>query len=708
MKKLYFTFILFFFTVFKLISSEITKEQSLPNTHIIILKDGSEYKGNLLKIEDGKIYFKINNDERIFNKDYVDRIQFQQRRIYQDIKSITEISDQEIQYLWENSKKREKDPNEPIVMLLDKLVVEYLSDRKVKINIKKAFKILNEAGKEYSTQFFYYLKNHSDYKLLYGITVLPDGSVSSIEETAVNDEPINNQIPDYNLLHRVKFGLKDVDVESVFVWEAEITRDFDNVKLPFLVEKELIEKVNIEKQIIKILAPKNLKINYTIYDGLIPYKKVKLKKYREKNKIIYQVEQNNIPAFIEDENNIPSASIIFPKIYACLKSSWLNIGKEIYKNFFYNKDNAKFNELLKSIIGNETDKYKQIQLIYDYINRKINLINIPPDEFYYLPLIDDKIINLSTLNILDKTYLFIRLLNILNIESKFYYYRENYKNKITDKIQSLKLLDNVACEVNINDKKLIVSFENQNFNIGQHYYSVSNAHALIIDNRSKKLINIEKIAFDYNFTERKYKCLLREDNTLELKRTTVISGTDQAFWRNKRFLSKGELDKYMETRISNLGSNVELKNYSFPNKLENFDELVIIEEEIEIKDFAFASGDLYKIFKIPEFTFSAGSVSKKQRSLPYDLDRTEKSRYVFEITLPENYRVLYLPDNLNMKTDDYSISADFESNVNNINIIIELIYFNDIISTEKYNGFKQWMENNAKLSKEWILLERIS
>ncbi len=193
---------------------------------------------------------------------------------------------------------------------------------------------------------------------------------------------------------------------------------------------------------------------------------------------------------------------------------------------------------------------------------------------------------------------------------------------------------------------------------------------------------------------------------MEVNKTTVISGTDQAFWRNKRFFSKEELDKFMESRISNFGNNVELVKYSFPNKLENFSETVIVEENIEIKDFAFASGELYKIFKIPEFIFSAGSVSKKQRSLPYDLGRTDKNRYVFDIMLPENYKVLYLPQNLNIKTSDYSISAEYKSNNNSINIIIEIIYYNDSISVDKYNDFKIWMENNAKLSKEWILLEK--
>ncbi len=493
MKRLYVILLLFLFFLVNLSSAENTKEQTLINTHIIILKDGSEYKGVLIKIEEGKVYFKINNEEKIFNKEYVDRIQFQQYRLYQDLKNVNEIKDTEIKSVWENSKKWEKDQNEPIVMLLDKLVVEYLSNNKVKINIKKAFKILNEAGKEYSAQYFYYLKDHSEAKLLYGITILPDGTVSTIEESAVNDEPINNEIPDYDLLHRVKFGLKDVDIESVFIWEAEIVRDFDEIKLPFLIEKDLIEKVNIEKQIIKVMTPANMKLNYSIYNGLIPFKGISVKKYRDKNKQIYELEQNNIPAFVEDEDNIPGRSLIYPKFYACLNSSWSKISDEINKKYFQNKNNGEFNELLKKIIGNETDKLKQIQLVYDYINRKINLINVSFDEFYSLPLNDDKILNLSTLNIMDKSYLFIRLMNVLNVESKFYYYRENYKNKITDKIQSLKLLDNVICEINFDNKKFFASFENQNFNIGQFYYSVSNASALVIGNRTKQLINIEKI-----------------------------------------------------------------------------------------------------------------------------------------------------------------------------------------------------------------------
>lgn len=703
MKKRLIKIIIILFFIF--FSFFIHAEDDNNSSHIIILKDGNEYKGQLKDITEKSIIFEINGKERIFNRDNVTRIQFHKDRLYSDIDNIKNIKDEEIQEIWKTAKKWEPSQNTQVVILLDKVTYDFKPDNKVIINIKKAFKVLNEEGKNYSTQYFYYLKNCSKADLLYGITILPDGNIKSIEESAINDEPINNEIPQYDDLHRIKFGLKDVDIGSVFVWEAKIERTWDLIKNPLLIDKQLVGYNQVEKSIIQIKMPKKIKLDYKIYSGLIPIKKPSILIKKDKNSIIYTIEQNNIENFINDEKNSPSDFLIYPAFYAGINTSWQKISNLYYNNYFRPVISDKMKMKAREITDRGLNFEDKLSLLYNYINREISLADIEMDYFSYSPIEEEKLLTSSSLNVLDKSYLFTRLANSLDIPVKLYLYRYNFKNEINNDYPTLKLFDSAICEIEIDKKPIFFSFEDQNFSIDQVDYAVSSAWALDVSTKNSKIIKLKKLPYDYNKYIYKYECFLKEDGTLYINRTTTINGEDETTWRRKRYLSKDKLDKYMESRVNSLGNDVILEEYKFINNLDEFDKPVVINEKISVKNYSYNSGKNIKLLKIPELKFSAQSVNKIKRILPFKFDNTMLAVYDFAITFPDKYKAKYIPSSLNLNFDGFSFKSNFSTSGNKININIEYYFSKDLFPVTQYSVLKDCFEKLAKLTEEWILLE---
>ena len=552
--------ILILFSCVTIPDRKTEQKQSSIHSHILILKDGNEYKGRLKGIDTDTITFIINGEEKKWARAEINRIQFHRKRLYEDVENISQINDEEIQFVWNASNKWKPSQDLQVVILLDKTIVEFGANNKIIIRIKRAMKILNESGKEHSTQYFYYFKDNSNAKLKYGITILADGSITSVEESAINDEPINNKVPHYDILHRIKFGLKDIDIGSVFVWEAEISGEWDMLKQPYLFNRQLIGYNPVEKRVIKIISPATKRIDYSIYQGLIPFDKPNIKKEKKKNMIIYSVEQNNVPVYIDDEDNSPSDSLIYPKFYAAPDVSWKELTSIYYKKYFEKPILENIKNLALKIIKKEDNTQKKLSLLYNHVNRAINKVEVSMHNFHFIPIDEDKLPNLASLNVLDKSYLFVRMSKALGIPVKMFLYRSNYKNSIVNEFPSLKHFDSVICVAVVENKPIFYSFENQNYGAGQTGYSISQAWALEVTKEANNIEILQKIPYDYNQYEYDYQCTLDEDNTFNIKKTTTIFGPSQVVWRTKRFLSNEELDKFMRSRVSNLGNNASLES----------------------------------------------------------------------------------------------------------------------------------------------------
>ncbi|HRU44974.1 MAG TPA: hypothetical protein P5322_10655, partial [Spirochaetota bacterium] len=120
MKK--FSYLLLFVIIVSCVSFGPNSEsETKTGFHIIILNNGAEYKGKLISATDKEVVFMINGENRTFNKESVNKIQFRQYREYENVKKVDEIKDRDIQFIRKSSKKWGRSQENGYVTLLSKM-----------------------------------------------------------------------------------------------------------------------------------------------------------------------------------------------------------------------------------------------------------------------------------------------------------------------------------------------------------------------------------------------------------------------------------------------------------------------------------------------------------------------------------------------------------------------------------------------------------
>ncbi|HOF00361.1 MAG TPA: DUF3857 domain-containing protein [Spirochaetota bacterium] len=700
MKK--FSYLLLFVIIVSCVSFGPNSEsETKTGFHIIILNNGAEYKGKLISATDKEVVFMINGENRTFNKESVNKIQFRQYREYENVKKVDEIKDRDIQFIRKSSKKWGRSQENGYVTLLSKMSYEILDNNTYRLNIKKGIKILSEDGKKASTQYFYYLKTNSDVKLKYAFTILKDGGISTVDEEAVNDEPINNSYPNYDELRRVKFGLKDVDLESVFVWEAEIVRKIDGLLSPFHIEENILESEPVEKKIIEINNPLSIKLNVKFYDGYIDYPKPNI----VRNSKYFSASFDNLPGYVVDEDNIPSYSMILPKAYASLGGDFDAI-KENYKNKYFKNDYSdEIKDYSLKYAGVCKNEIETLDKIYDRINRNIELARVPFSQARYTPLDDKTLVNSSYLNVLDKSYYFTRLANALGVNVEMIFYKDYKDCAVVSECPSLRQYDSVLCKYDNGGISLYYSFENQDYSSGQRPLSSNYAEALNISRSDESLTRLDKLNAEENGIEINYICDISGAD-LTLKRTTTLTGVYQTSWRDKRRLSKEKFENWLRMRTKSLGSDVAIKNYSFLNDLSDYKKEVAFQEEYLIRNFTFSSGENFKFFTMPSIQRDASSTAKAYRRFPYDAGDVSYERIKFVIGVPDGYKFYHYPEDLNVKFGGGVFSGKYSIKDEKLILEISTVYDDALVFPDKYAEYKKWSEETARFCKEWIMIKK--
>ncbi|HOV13756.1 MAG TPA: hypothetical protein PK771_05690, partial [Spirochaetota bacterium] len=457
---------------------------------------------------------------------------------------------------------------------------------------------------------------------------------------------------------------------------------------------------------IEITAPKKINLSYSFYSGLIYYKTSHPVIKIQNDTTIFNFTENSIAEYVNDEENCPDDTLLYPSININFNTTFQNIAANYYERYFTKNLDEKTVNKLNEIIKDKKDNLEKVVSIYNYINRQIKLAGINLNENVYSPNETSRIIEASALNNLDKNYLFTKMVNYIGINAKMLFYKRNNKNGIIDKTPSLKQFDDVVTVVSVQNQDFIASFEDENYSFGQCDFDLINAECIDVSSKKSNTENIKNVNSKENQIITSYICKIYDDDSLEMEKTTAVKGIYQTDFRGKRFLSNEELSKWIKNRASNFGNDTSVIKYKFINNLNNFNEDVVLYENFLVKDYAISSGKNIKIFHLPGFNYSASKVNKNDRKFPFDLESISKNILNYEIIIPDSYKVKYIPKSEEF-TNEY-FTFKYNSNIidNKILISIDLEYNKRVVPNNLYLELKKYMESLAKLSNEWFIFEK--
>ena len=101
-------------------------------------------------------------------------------------------------------------------------------------------------------------------------------------------------------------------------------------------------------------------------------------------------------------------------------------------------------------------------------------------------------------------------------------------------------------------------------------------------------------------------------------------------------------------------------------------------------------------------------VAKDTRKYPIDLKILDLSQAVFEIGIPDNFVIKYMPAPVKEENPWFGFSAEYLKKDNAIYFSQSLTIKKAVISEEEYPEFKKLYESLAKKIKQRVVLEKIS
>ncbi len=96
----------------------------------------------------------------------------------------------------------------------------------------------------------------------------------------------------------------------------------------------------------------------------------------------------------------------------------------------------------------------------------------------------------------------------------------------------------------------------------------------------------------------------------------------------------------------------------------------------------------YMIFKVPGWNYRFPAIELKTRKYPIEFWSSRYTGHKYEIKIPNGYVIKYLPESLDIKTDDFEYHGKFDFKDGKITLVDNYKRYNRIIAPEHYEKYR--------------------
>ena len=653
-------------------NNQIIKNEKEWEEDILYTKKGEEYKCRIIKITPDSIYITTSDGSRTFPQN--------------DIKSI-DLAQKREGFLW----KTTKDITDPVLLnSLETNLSEFEDKRYVDIYCRKQLKIEEDSSYAYSLRLiraicsekgrsagnfsFEYLSKDEKMEINFGRTITKEGEVLHLRENATEDASIYSPIPPYENAHEKKIALREVKpgnfLDIKFTIYGKITEEH-----PFILETTAGSHGPTLETILRIEAPRYFDIVWEKWKTKAPHLKS-----AGRNKI-YEWKIDRLEAF-EDEENAPPKSFIFPRIIAGIDNNWEKISQSFIKNL-----QSKY-----------TPKSKVPEEIYNEINSLIRFVDIPSNQFNCYPTEIEKILENKLANSLDKTSLLYSALISQEHPAELILVRSKTRGELSKNVPSLYQFDGALVKLG----RVFLDPSSELYPYG--YIRTEYQGTLGFSATKNEFVKIPLFEPDKEKTSVSRIIDLNEKGQAKIEEKMTFTGSMASNLKSLRYMREEDKENVIESYLNRNIPGANIKNISFEHINEEFPE-VRINAKYEANGLALKQGN-FLLLHIPGINYSAYSAGTRIRKYPIYWGKLAKEENKIEINIPENYKILYLPKELNLSNPFIEFNNSFEKTENSITYKDSYMDKKELIPVDYYLEYKEMITQIAEIPEEWIILEK--
>jgi hypothetical protein len=639
---------------------------------IIYTEKGEEYKCRVTKITPDSIYLTTSEGKTTFPQ--------------KEVRSI-DLAKKREGYLW----KTVKDINDPILLQSLKTDLSKFMEKKyVDIYLRKELKIkkdssyaysirciraiCSEKGRSYGNISFEYQSKEEDIEINFARTITKEGEILHLRENAIEDASVYSEIPPYENTHETKIAMREVKPGNFLDFKVTIYGKISE-KFPFILENTLGSSGPTLKSIIRVETPRSFDIvwqNWKIDEPEL--------KFSGRNKI-FEWKIDFLDE-VEQEENAPPKSYIFPRVAAGLKNDWHKVSQD-------------FEKYMK---GEYTPVKKDPEDIYKEITSLIRFVDIPSYESNVYSKNIEEILENKLANSLDKSYVLYSALKTSGYPAELILVRSKSSGELAKKVPSLYQFDGAL--VKIGEIFLDPSSELNPYGYIRAEYQGTTGLAIT----KNEFVQIPLLKPEEEKTSISRKIELNEKGEATIKEKMTFLGDMATGLKSLRYMREEDKKNMIESYLNRNIPGASIIDLSLKN-IDNDAPEVEIDIEYKAKGLALKQGN-FLLFHVPGVKYSAYSVGATERKYPIYWGKLSKEENEIKINIPEDYTVRYLPKELNLSYPFIDFKNSLEKDEKSIVYKDYYIDKEELIPVDYYAEYKDIITQIAQLSEEWIILEK--
>lgn len=674
MKKV-FVFLAIFLNIFlPQCSKQFLNNESEWMEDIIYTEKGEEYKCRVTKITDDSIYIKTPDTELTFPKEKIRSIDLAQKREGHLWKNVKDITDPILLQSLKSNLSEFADKKYVDIYCKRHLTIKKDSSYAYSIRCIRA--ICSEKGRDAGNIRFNYLSKEEQMEINFGRTITKEGEVLHLRENAIEDASIYSRIPPYENAHEIKIALREVKPGNFLDFKVTIYGKISK-ESPFILENTLGSSGPTLKSIIRVEAPRYFDIawqNWKIEEPSL--------RFSGRNKILHW--ETDFLEEIEDEDNAPPKSYIFPRITAGIKDNWERISQN-FKKYLEEK---------------YTPHNQEPKDIYKEIINLIRFVDVPSYTYKCYPKSLEEILESKLANSLDKTSLLYSALVSQGYTAELVLVRSKTRGKIAKNVPSLYQFDGAL--IKLGETFLDPSSELTPYGYIRPEYQGTTGLSVT----KNEFVQIPLFEPDKEKTSVFRTIELNEKGEAKIEENLKFLGSMALSLKSLRYMREEDKKNIIESYLNRNIPGSKIIDLSLMHIEEEVPQ-VEIDIKYSAKGLALKQGN-FLLFHIPGINYSAYSVGATERKYPIYWGKLEKEENKIKINIPEDYTVRYLPKEINLSNAFIEFKNSLEKNEITITYTDHYIDKKELIPVEYYSEYKDAITQIAELSEEWIILEKIS
>jgi tetratricopeptide (TPR) repeat protein len=568
-------------------------------------------------------------------------------------------------------------------------------------------KILNERGKEdFSETHVDYDSTFEKMELEYARTIKPDGSVTEVGSRHIRDVSRYLNFPLYSNARVYIISFPEITEGAVIEYKLKIYNNHLINKKDFVLGYTVQSGEPIIAANFSITLPKKLPLHIKIINDRYNDFGANLNPKTEEHNgnLIYAWQFKNIPQIIP-ESNMPPNVQINPTLLVSTFNSW----QDIYDWWWQlAKDKLKADEAIKKKVRELTrdtvSQEQKLRAIYNFCAQKIRYVAVEYGKAGYEPHNAEDIFRNKYGDCKDKAILLVTMLKeegflawpVLIATKEYYNLNEDFPSV---------LFNHCIVAVSLKDKIVFLDATAQTCSFMDLPPDDQARKVLIFKEDGFKIQDTPMYPASHNLVKQELKLKINDDESISAEKSIFSFGFYDQAQRYWLLYTQPELiQEMLKEKIQVVSIGAKLKGYTIEN-LDNLNLPVVLRYSFQGPEYFTLAGNLRIM---PQLTLLDTSlVAKDKRRYPLDFGVLDTKETIFEIEIPGNLVVKYLPDSVTEDSSWLKLMVEYKRRNNKIYFRQEAQIKKNTVSQAEYSDFKKFFEGLARKIKQRIVVERI-